>query len=467
MLLSFSRSFLYLSLFSVVVVMTSTFFPFIGGKYYLFRVAVEFSLICFLLWWAFEAGPKENEELRASLRRLLASPLFLAVSAFVLAYLLSSIFAYDPHAAFWSNYERGEGGFQMLHYYAFFVLLVLLLKRWSDWRTVFYLSLAAAVLMILYGVGAAMNIPNLVGPSRGSDPTVSFWERLFVPRFQGSLGNPAYVAPYLMFSVFYAIYLWFGRQWNKWWPPALFFGGLSVFFSIFFFLSQTRGAFLGAIAAAFSFLLYLAFTLREKKKWAIGLLIALIALGGALFAFRNSAVIQAIPGSRVFHLGLGERTAQTRLWTWQSAWEGFKERPVFGWGPENFSTAFDKYFDPRHFVPGQNSETWFDRAHSVLFDYLAETGAIGFLAYAAMFVVFLWGLFSLVRSRRSRGGGEQMISRLTESPVLQALIIGMLVGYLVQGLLLFDVLPIYLNLFLLLAFGAAHFQFINQHEPNN
>ena len=146
--------------------------------------------------------------------------------------------------------------------------------------------------------------------------------------------------------------------------------------------------------------------------------------------------------------------------------EGLKEGRVCGWGPENFSTVFDKYFDPRHFVPGQNSETWFDRAHSVLFDYLAETGAVGLLTYASIFVIFFWGLFSLVRSRRGNVG-EQIVSGLAESPVLQALVIGILVGYLVQALVLFDVLPIYINLFLLLAFGVAHFQFINRHEPNN
>lgn len=464
MLLSFSKSFLYLSLFSVVVVMTSTFFPFIGGKYYLFRVAVEFSLICLLLWWAFEAGEKEETELRASLRRLLSSPLFLAVSAFVLAYLLSSIFAYDPHAAFWSNYERGEGGFQMLHYYVFFVLLSLLLKRWQDWRAVFYLSLGAAVLMILYGVFAAAGVYGFVGPTRGADPGVSFWTKLFSPRFQGSLGNPAYVAPYLMFSVFYALYLWFSERWSKWWPPAIFFGGISVFFILFFFLSQTRGAFLGAIAAILSSLLYLAFTLKNRRKLVVGIFAAIVLIGGALFAARNSDFIKAIPASRVLHIGLGERTVQTRLWTWQSALEGFKEKPIFGWGPENFSTVFDRHFDPRHFIPGQNSETWFDRAHSVLFDYLAGTGAVGLLAYAAMFAVFFWQLFSLVRSR---AGGAQAVSRLAESPVLQALVVGMLIGYLFQGLMLFDVLPIYVNLFLILAFGAANFQFINRNEQRN
>ena len=71
-----------------------------------------------------------------------------------------------------------------------------------------------------------------------------------------------------------------------------------------------------------------------------------------------------------------------------------------------------------------------------------------------------------MRSRRGNVG-EQIVSGLAESPVLQALVIGILVGYLVQALVLFDVLPIYINLFLLLAFGVAHFQFINRHEPNN
>ena len=53
MFLKLSKFFLYASVFSVVVVMPSTFFPFIGGKYYFFRTAIELALISLMLWWAF------------------------------------------------------------------------------------------------------------------------------------------------------------------------------------------------------------------------------------------------------------------------------------------------------------------------------------------------------------------------------------------------------------------------------
>lgn len=117
MLLKLSKFFLYSSVFCVLIVMTSTFFPFIGGKTYFFRTAVELSAIFLLLWWGFEA---RDGELSARVKDMFKKPLFIAVSGFVLAFLLATLFAFDSHAAFWSNFERGEGGFQMLHYYAFF-----------------------------------------------------------------------------------------------------------------------------------------------------------------------------------------------------------------------------------------------------------------------------------------------------------------------------------------------------------
>ena len=63
---------------------------------------------------------------------------------------------------------------------------------------------------------------------------------------------------------------------------------------------------------------------------------------------------------------------------WNIAWEGFKVRPIFGWGPENFLKVFDTHFDTRYFNPVDGFGAWFDRAHSVYFDYLVETGALGF-----------------------------------------------------------------------------------------
>ena len=174
----------YVAVFAVLIVINSIFFPFIGGKDYFFRFAVELGLIALLLWWAFEA---KNGEMMRLFKAAFKKPIVLAMSAFVVAFELASIFAYDAHAAFWSNYERGEGGFQMLHYYAFFLLLVLLFDREEDWKNIFRFSLVAAVGMIIYGFMADLGYPTFISPYTGSTAPSGFWNLLTVGRFEGSL----------------------------------------------------------------------------------------------------------------------------------------------------------------------------------------------------------------------------------------------------------------------------------------
>ncbi len=462
MFLKLSKFFLYASVFSVLVVMTGTFFPFIGGKTYFFRATIELSLIFTLFWWAFEAPVGEVWK---RCKDMFQKPLFAAVSGFAFMFMLATLFAFDKHAAFWSNYERGEGGFQMLHYYALFFLLTLLFRERKDWQKLFWVLIAAAVGMILYGIGAAVFVVNpdtgaisnpfgFVGPyaSSGKLAAPTFWGRLFnteANRFQGSLGNPAYVAPYLMFSIFYLLWLWFSAR-GKSLLRNISYGTLGIFFIIFFLLSRTRGTFVGLAAAVFLFLLVLAFEYQKFRKWLVLLIAVLTLVFGSLVYYSNSDFVKKLPASRLFEIQLSDQTFQTRLWTWNSAWQGFKEKPLLGWGPENFSAVFDKYFDPRHFIPGKQSETWFDYAHSVFFDYLSETGILGLLSYLAIFIVFYIELFKKFKN---------------ENRVLKALLASLPFGYLVQGLALFNVFAIYINLFLFMAFAC--YEFYSTHNKDN
>ena len=487
MFLKLSRIFLFASFFCVAVVLTGTFFPFIGGKYYFFRVMVEAATVSLLFWWAFEARTGEFE---GQLRRVLRDPMVIAVSAFALMFLLASLFAHDPHSAFWSNFERGEGGFQMIHYYLFFLLLTLLVQRREEWKTAFVVMLIAGACMVLYGVLAYIDLAcvqanQLAGekniaagcPDFGfinsfsgiapSNAPKGLLAMILEGRFQGSLGNPAYVAPYLLFSMFYVAWLWLEGKRTR--LRTVLYGLLILFYGAFFVFSQTRGAFLGLVAGVGVGFVYLFITQKSYRVWLLG--IALVFSLGGLGARNYCLAAQAIPSAtppplcRLVDFGLSSQTFQTRFWTWGSALQGWKERPILGWGPENFSSVFDKYFDPRHFVPGQNSETWFDRAHSVLLDYLAETGALGLLSYAALFVVFYSQLlrFFLRHVHHPRERDEWHL--VTISPFQYALLFSLPVAYLVQGLALFDVLPIYINLFFFLAFGRSIFKsFIVHHE---
>src|SRR5258708_7257902 len=356
-----AKWYLYIAVFAVVVVMNSIFFPFIGGKDYFFRFAVELALIFFMLWWAVEA---RNGEVESLVKTSFKNPLFIAVSAFVVMVLLACLFAYDMNAAFWSNYERGESGFQMIHYYIFFALLVLLMRTEKDWKNLFKSSLVAAGLMIVYGLFGNFGVNGFIGSYAGSQAPNGIWHKLIDGRFQGSLVNPAYVAPYLIFSMFYAGYLWVRRQastrMNTW--ANIGYGAMIAVFLLFFILSQTRGAFLGLGVGVFVLVLYLIFSARAKvRKWSLVALGVLIVLAGTGYTFRNSSFVQNLPEGRLLQLSLSDATAQSRFWTWNSAWQGFLERPVLGWGPENFPAVFDKFFDVRPFAPGVPTETWFDR----------------------------------------------------------------------------------------------------------
>ncbi|MDI6820681.1 MAG: O-antigen ligase family protein [Patescibacteria group bacterium] len=454
-----SKFFLYLVPLCVVVVSTATLFPFIVGKYVWFRTAIDLAFIFFLLGLLLlQEEAKEHEN---RLRKIFSSPLTIIISLFVLFFILAGFFGIDPSASFWSNFERGEGGLQILHLYVFFLLLCTLFKR-ENWLTLFRVSLFAAVFLILYGIAATALIGGFVGTFHDQGGKLiadSFLGRLNVARFQGSLGNPAYVGVYLIFIMFYALYLFTETKarWRK-----NFLVALLIFYFLFFWLAQTRGVFLGLFAAIFAGVVYFIFSSRGRlKKWGIGILAFFVAVTSILFYFRDTSFINNLPGSRVFQISLTEETAQTRLWTWGSALKGWKERPILGWGPENFSVVFDKYFDTRHFSPDKKSETWFDRAHSIYFDYLTETGILGYLSFVGIFVV----LYVLILRRRKTIErtdsklkiNKEIISFQNLSLGQKSLIFAIPFAYLVQGIVLFDILPTYLNLFLFLAFANFHF----------
>ena len=508
----------YVAVFAVVVVVNSIFFPFIGGKDYFFRFAVELGLVAWLLWWAFEAKDGEAKQM---IREAFRKPIVRAVSAFAAAYLLAALFALDAHAAFWSNYERGEGAFQMLHYYAFFLLLVMFFKHEEDWKNIFKFSLVAACGMIGYGIVANLGWdPSFISTYAGGTPPAGWWNQLIYGRFEGSLGNPAYVAPYLMFAMFFAGYLWAASKISGALTTAKAWGyaALIAIFLLFFYASQTRGAFLGLLGGLFVFLGYL--TLHERmfirklaativivpsivifawyhlalghsylssfltfatvvtaigiptfaillmfsedqflRKWSrvvfeVFLAVAVIAVVATLIIGRGTFDIGNVPGSRLVHISTSDTTAQTRFWVWGEAWKGFLARPVFGWGPENFTAVFDKYFNPNFYVPGQNTETWFDRAHSVYFDYLAETGIVGLLAYLSIFAMFAREFF---RRRRLKAVVAEQQRNHAAHKIQDALMLAAPVAYLVQGIAIFDVLPMYIPLFLFLAFSTYYY----------
>jgi len=475
---------LYLIPLTVGIVYGGVLFPFIVGKYTFFRSLISLAIVAFVWAWATERlengkwkisagggsayGGEKGKSFREQSRKgdtstsffsVLRHPLVIAVSVFVLLYVLAAVVGYDFRSSFWSNYERGEGALQMLFLWVFFALLVLFMRDARSWRKMFYISLVAAALMIIYGLLGAFGIGGRSGPG-------------ICERFAGSLGNSAYVGTYLLFIIFYAscLLVWDWRKTVRWlWLAAI------PFFGIFLLMSQTRGALMGLGAGIVAALVYLAIVIPSKRAKATLAIVAvaLVCVGVLGIVFRQ--YIDLMPfcnkpgqsGNRILDVSLKVETYQTRLALWKASFNAFLDRPLLGWGPENVSVALERYFQPIM------AWSWFDRAHNIFFDYLVMGGALGFLSfigiYATLAVVFF--------KHRFRGAGINQpeariaVSRSTKQSdgaryVSDALVVGIIIAYLVQGFVLFDVLSIYINLFIVLAFAVARYvrgsQLINE-----
>lgn len=397
------------AVFSVVIVTPFTQYPFVFGKIIFFRVAVELALVFFLL----SVLMKDRLLWRVWLKDLLRSPLALAVTVFVFIFSLAGFLGYDWQTSFWSNYVRGEGIFQMWHYYAFFVLLVLLFRDEKLWRWLLRAAITAGLLSIILGIPEYLQTFQIDH------------------RFKTTIGNPAFAAIYLSFALFYILLLYLENR------PKLISGIFhwsaiiaGLIFLLAIILGGTRGAFLSLIAGlAVWFFTFFARKIGSKFFFP-AIIVAIVVIGGLFYW-------QPI---RVFQISFQQQTLQTRLWTWRSALRGWSERPILGWGPENFSEVFNKHFDQRHHQgPEKISETWFDRAHNVFIGYLTETGLLGLASYLAIWIAYYLGLYRLYGFQRFHGPNGFYLFLIL--PIV----------YLLQVSLLFETLPAYINLFLFLA----------------
>jgi len=436
-----SRFFLYLAPLAVAVVTSSTLFPFIVGKYVWFRVSVDLALIFFLLGLLLKPQQAQQALKVSDFNQIFKNPLVIALTVFVVIFLLACFFSIDPKMSFWSNFERGEGGFQMLHLWLFFILLLFLFKNEKDWQKLFKIAVFGGVLMAFYGFLAGLGQAGYIGPQFG----VAGY------RFQGSIGNPAYVASYSIFMFFYVLYLLFSNYKQKLFSGgAIFWWLLLLFFLVVFWLAATRGAFVGLIAAIVFGVGYFIYSHKNWRKWLLIGLIFLILIISLLVYFRDTPFVKKIPGSRIFDVSLKSQNLVDRTMIWQMALAGWKERPILGWGPENFIQVFDRHYLPDYWIKG-GDKSWFDRAHSIYFDYLVETGILGLISFISIFLVFYWQLFKKIPTINNKPRNQPQLEWQ------KAWFLALPIAYLVQGIVLFDVLPIYLNLFLFLAFASYKF----------
>ena len=209
--------------------------------------------------------------------------------------------------------------------------------------------------------------------------------------------------------------------------------------------SGTRGAIVGLAAGLGIFVL--AYVLWGKLR-PVRIASVALAAGGAVLvvAFllvRETQAFESVAESsltlrRLATLGPDDRSVRSRWTSTRMGLQGFADRPVLGWGPENYTVAYDSRLTERGAV--DSSLLTFDQAHNRVIEEMVTTGALGLAAYLAIWLVMAW-----VLARRIR--------ELPPDAQLFAMLIGSaLAGYFVQNLLLFDTPATVVQLLLLMGF---------------
>lgn len=398
--------------FVVLVFSSSLFFPFIVGKNLVFRVIVE---IIFGLWIILAARDKKY--------RPNFSPILISLLVFVAIMGLADLLAVNPYKAFWSNFERMEGFVTLAHLVAYFVVAVSVMKSKKIWERLFNTSIFASVIVSFYG------FLQLAGKAPISQGGV---------RLDSTLGNAAYLAIYVLFHIFLCIYFIVQKDKNR--NLKFIYGAVIVMEGFILYFTATRGAVIGFFAGLLLAAILIAWREKENKlvkKMAVGVVAGVVLLVSLFLILRNAQFVKNSPVlSRFSSISISETTTKSRFMVWQMALDGFKERPILGWGQEGFNYVFNKYYNPLMY--GQ--EQWFDRTHNVVLDWLVAGGILGLASYLAFFFFVCWGLWK-------KDNGLSVSER--------SVLIGLAVAYFIHNLFVFDNIISYLLFFTIAGFSAA------------
>ena len=401
---------IFLMPFLLFIVADSMFFPYITGKNFTFRIIVEIIFSAWLLLAIYH--PKY---------RLKKSAIVITGASFLAVMFIANLFGENFYRSFWSNYERMEGYITLLHLGAYFIVLASLMNTRILWKRFFITTLSASMIMAFFYA-----LPEYV-KSLGSGSI----------RLSGTLGNPIYLAVYALFHIFIAwlyILRYATQKYEKW-----IVGIVSFLNFLILYYTATRGDLLGFLFGLGVIAILVALWAKENvaaRKIASGIVLAGILLIAGFIGIRNTDFVQSSPVlSRFANISLEDNTTKARFMVWEMAYNGWKEKPLLGWGQDNFILVFNKHYNPKMYA----QEPFFDRAHNVFLDWLIAGGLLGLLAYLSIFIAVLYYIWK----KRE----EETFSFLEKS-----LLTGLLGAYFFQNLFVFDNIISYTLFIMILAF---------------
>ena len=341
------------------------------------------------------------------------NPILIIFAAFVLVQLVSTFFSMDKFTSIFGFPSRLNGGLisQLAYLIIFTGFLVNL--NFEKAKKILIAIVISALAVSFWGIPAHFDKdPSclvLVGKL-----TSSCWKQDFNPtlRIFSTLGQPNWLASYLVLILPISITFLLKLK-NKKSRIFFFISTSLIFWAII--LTNSRAGVLGLVVSLAVFAILLGIkNLKENLKTILSLAIifATITLffGTTLTTRTQEAITNNQPSAlSVQPSAISNKPTQTaltiegtesgriRLIVWQGAINIFKHSPILGTGPETFVSSYFMFRPASH---NQTSEWefFYNKAHNEFLNYLANTGAVGFIAYALFLIASLVSIFKLQKN---------------------------------------------------------------------
>lgn len=345
-------------------------------------------------------------------RWLPPSRLAVVVVGFLIAFALATAASLSPLRSLVGDNERRAGLLSVILYVGLFVVTLGL--SWEDPSRLRRLAVAASaaaggvalsVLLQAAGVDRLLWSGPVPGGGRSNYPPGTLGH----PMFSGAyLGITAPLVAYTMLTARSAV-------------SRSMLGAIAGVVLVALWETQSRS---GMVALAVGTAV-MAFAARDRwPRWTAIVAAAAVAVAVVLFVLvawhpRTEQAPDRLGGLQVLHT----RSLQYRFAVWAAAGRAVLDRPLLGSGPETFYATFPRHRspDPRWAVLSD------DKAHNIFLERAAEAGLVTASAYLALVALALLYGYRTVRA------SDQSARLLT------AAFLGVLTGYLAQGLFSIDI----------------------------
>ncbi len=348
------------ALFTPLVVLPGFFFPYVTTRAIFFWTAVEAGagVLLFLLLRRRGSAHLRND------------PVLLALLAFLVIQTIAALTGLSPLRSMFGDFERMWGVWGWAHLIIYYFLLRLFFRP-PDWPLVLRFTALVGTVVAAFGIWGTFLDPEGMGVRQSS-----------------TVGNPGFFAALCFWTAGILALLFFQDRRRRWRAvyvtgTAVAAGGIVV--------SGTRSMILGAVVACGALVL-----IRGRHRVLMGLVTAAV-VAIVVVARERPAGLGVVPPVVTRIASTGNRADAVRLIQGQVTFQGLREFPLLGVGPENFDLLWSRHFDPAIYRVYLDAR--FDRAHNAFLEALATSGILGGIAFMLVWAALFAALLRAYRAR--------------------------------------------------------------------